>query len=1052
MTMKPIKLLIACFFVVLLIPLVSHADDSDVYDISQNVKPNVLIIFDNSGSMGNGAPYVDTEDYCVDYGSCTYDTDTIYQRGSCISWDDVDLDGVYDSGETCYEWSWVEYTGTFTDTNLDGRHDSNSSIRRGNRLNYENLPTSSLRKINIARDATKQVIEDNWQYFRLGIMLLNGDLTLSNTGYHSDTSILSTSNGGVPIMDMDDETDVTTLKGYIDAQSANGYTPLANRLINAAQYFKHEDSTTFGNFGANGGFADPIDATYWCRKNYVIIVTDGLPTAEGDTRSDSDDVAGEFDYIENFLPTDDYDNDGNDPNGAAYEQGGSDYLDDVAKYLYETDLRPTIEGNQNITTFTIGFDIVHTLLEDTAQNGGGDYYTAYTPADLERALMSVVATILDRAQTFTAPVVPVQRTTSGDKMYISLFTPQTTVNFWPGYLVKLKIGSNGELIGFSDGYGGSTEIQVTDSNGLLHEDLLRSDRSPYPYWDAHQMLKDRNFGTNPRNIYTYLGTSNQLSDSSNEFNDSNVSDVMLGTPTKQANAETGPTAVQDLINYIYGIDAYDADLDNDYAEKKEDIMGDILHSQPLVVDYASDPANPQRLIYVGTNEGMLHAFDDTDGSEKWAFIPPDLLPRLKNIIEGAGHQYYVDGSPKAYILDHDGDGNIETPDQDTNYDKVIIIFGERRGGNTYTAVDVTNPDDPRYLWSIDNTVVGLEELGQSWSDPVIGKVKAGPVGSETDTIVAFIGGGYDSVNPEPSNNTIGRGFFIIDVLSGALIKSFTVTDHADIVYSIPSTVLAVDTTFDTYINRVYVGDLGGQMWRFGNQTGAENGNVNNWTPRKLFASTVADAKIFYPPDMVLEWGYAYLYFGTGDRANPMATTGTNMLYAVKDKNVVGSFTTIRDDDADFYDLTDDLLQDSGTTEAEKQTIREQLANGNGWYITLANSEKVLAPVTVIYKVVLFTTFLPVDTVTDPCSYGGDARLYALDYLTAVSVIDFNADNNLDASDRSIEIGQGIPTEVVITINDAGKTTAYIGAGGGIVRFDLSGIGRKFYIDAWHEEF
>ena len=244
------------------------------------------------------------------------------------------------------------------------------------------------------------------------------------------------------------------------------------------------------------------------------------------------------------------------------------------------------------------------------------------------------------------------------------------------------------------------------------------------------------------------------------------------------------------------------------------------------------------------------------------------------------------------------------------------------------------------------------------------------------------------------------------------------------------------------------------MWRFGNQTGTanEDGNVNNWTPRKLFASTVADAKIFYPPDMVLERGYAYLYFGTGDRANPMATTGTNMLYAVKDKNVVGAFDTIDDDDADFYDLTADQLQDSGTTEEDKQIIRENLASGNGWFITLANSEKVLAPVTVIYGMVLFTTFLPVDTAIDPCSYGGDARLYALDYLTAVSVIDFNDDGVLDASDRSIDIAQGIPTEVVITINDQGETTAYIGAGGGIVRFDLSGIGRRFYIDAWHEEF
>ena len=158
--MKPIKLLIACSCVVLLIPFATQADDTDVYDISQNVKPNVLIIFDNSGSMGNGAPYIDSEDYSVSppYPAPSYDRDTIYQRDSCTSWDDVDTDGVYDPGEeTCYEWSWVEYTGTFTDTDLDGRHDSDSTIRRGNRLNYENLPIEYTRKIDIAKDATKQV-------------------------------------------------------------------------------------------------------------------------------------------------------------------------------------------------------------------------------------------------------------------------------------------------------------------------------------------------------------------------------------------------------------------------------------------------------------------------------------------------------------------------------------------------------------------------------------------------------------------------------------------------------------------------------------------------------------------------------------------------------------------------------------------------------------------------------------------------------------------------------------------------------------------------------
>jgi type IV pilus assembly protein PilY1 len=990
------------------------------------------------------------------------------------------------------------------DADDDGIYDSNSTIRKGNRLNYDNLSDPGNR-LAIAKTVTKQIIDDTYQQVRLGIILLHGDVGWDTNpgynanfpGYHKDSSVLSPSNGASPIQEWDDDggaTDKDVLKGYVDLTTASGCTPLAVRLINAAQYFKHEDSNYFGTFGATGGFDDPITAETWCRKNYIILVTDGQPTYEGDTTYSTDQNEGQFDYIENFLPTRtdtaleipgvnghgqhnyDYDATDNaddwDPWGSSTGNrytsdvgGGSDYLDDVAKYLYDTDLRPepTIPGKQNITTFTIGFTVDDDLLQDTADNGGGTYQTASSAAALEQALRNAMGLIVDRAQTFTAPVVPVQRTTSGDKMYISLFTPRSSAippHFWPGYLVKLKIGSNGELTGFASDYGTGAEVQVTDSEGNLSSDLLRSDHAPYPYWDAQHVLRNTNVAS--RNIYSYLNVSKDLDHSSNAFlttNSTNLTDQTLGNPSDR----------DTLIKYMRGVDVYDEDGDSDVTDNRIEILGDILHSKPLIVDYeASNTSNPNRVIYVGTNDGMLHAFDDTNGSEKWAFIPPDLLPKLKDIVEGTTHPYYVDGSPQAYIKDVDGDGDIE----DGDGDQVIIIFGERRGGTSYCALDVTDPDDPQFLWRIDNidnsATYGIPapdlviaEMGQSWSDPVIGKVKAGTVGSETDTIVACISGGYSS------DNTKGRAFYLINVLDGSLVKGFTSTDHASLTYSIPSTVLAVDTTFDSYINRVYVGDLGGQMWRFGYQradasdTTLEDGNVNNWAPRRFFAITGTTAKkIFYTPDLVLEPGYAYLYFGTGDRTNPMdrpspVTGNEDRFYAVKDKNDHNdpAFTTLTE--ADLYDATDNLIQDGDA--AQQAAAAAALAAGDGWYITLDETnhdgEKVLAPPTVIFGMVLFTTFTPVDT-SDPsnlCSFGGDARLYAVDYLTAASLIDWGSDG-LDKTDRAINIGQGIPTEVVITLTDTGDVRGYVGAGGGIIHWDFTGSVPRFSVDAWREEF
>jgi type IV pilus assembly protein PilY1 len=1037
-------LMTAIFFVAIGIPCTSVADDTSIYDISDDVKPNVLIIFDNSGSMSSTVPYNDSSTY-----SGSYDSNTIYERECSHYWWDRRR-----NRWVCDSWNWVVYTGGFVDNNSDGSHDSDSDIRRGNRLNYDFGDTQD--RISLARQAVKDVIELTYDYARFGIMVLNGaediNVTWDFPDYHNDTTVLAANQGAAEIADWG-EADIEDLMDQLDSLDASGGTPLANRLINAAKYFR-------GNFGS---YTRPLDDTNWCRKNFVIIMTDGLPEGEGNSLWADDD--GDYDYIEDFLPQYssprwwDYDNDGNDADpGDTYENGGSDYLDDVAAYLHETedslDPNHTITDNQNLTIYTIGFTIDDDLLQDTADNGGGKYYTANDADELAEALLGTMISIIAKTQTFTAPVVPVQRTTSGTDMYISLFTPKSSQNFWPGYLIKANIGEDGEIMGFATGYGTGDDMALTVNDYDLHDNVVNPTEAPYPYWDAQDMLRNR---ASDRNIYTYLGTSTNLTNTSNAFNTTNITAALLDNPSKHDNAQGGTDAHVDLLNFLIGWDSYDDDIDGVYNEKRETILGDILHSRPLIIDYSSS----QRVIYVGTNEGMLHAFDDSDGSEKWAFIPPDLLPQLKNIAEGVVHQYFVDGSPQAYTLDGNNDGDF----LDVGTDKVIIIFGERRGGNSYCALDVTNPDAPQYLWRIDNanpTVAGIpnpttviSELGQSWSEPQVGEVRVDDGGGGTeDRTVAIIGGGYSP------DNSAGRALYIINALTGALVKSFTVSDHASMTYSIPSEPLAVDTTFDGYINRVYVGDLGGQMWRFGFQrvddedTGVENGNVDNWTPRLLFA-TDTGSPIFYSPDLVLEPGYAYLYFGTGDRTNPCTTTATNRLFAVKDRNEddvafaarVGAEAKLIEDD--LVDLTDNLIQD-GTSEQATQTLTD-LTNYDGWYITMESTgEKILAAPVVIYGMVLFSTFVPD---TDPCSYGGDAYLYAVDYLNGVAVLDFDETNEgLHKSDRSLNIGHGIPTEAVVTINAAGQTVVYVGAGGGIFRLVLPDVNSNFNIESWRELF
>ncbi len=119
-------------------------------------------------------------------------------------------------------------------------------------------------------------------------------------------------------------------------------------------------------------------------------------------------------------------------------------------------------------------------------------------------------------------------------------------------------------------------------------------------------------------------------------------------------------------------------------------------------DGLPDTADDDVKIFVGANDGMLHCIDDVTGDEVWAFIPPDQLGRLKKLTD-PDHDYFVDGSPTVYY----------------GASQKILVIGSRRGGESYTAIDITNYNAPRYLYTVGPNILGSgnEPLGQSWSRP-----------------------------------------------------------------------------------------------------------------------------------------------------------------------------------------------------------------------------------------------------------------------------------------------------------------------------------------------
>jgi type IV pilus assembly protein PilY1 len=555
-------------------------------------------------------------------------------------------------------------------------------------------------------------------YYAKQALLSVGQLS-SNKAQFAIYNFTSTSEGSSNVQPLGDV--VTTLgatpqdnvldPNYINNINNMGtviYSPLAEGMGIIGGYL---DSNSSGS----------VDSANYCQKNFVIMVTPGMSSED---KSPSNQAIPD--------PLKDYDLDATDGVGdEGPGQGtltvdsvdytittnfnGSTYMDDVAHYFYTHDMRVSNDPTgafQNIMTYTVGFLTTtesRVFLINTSNNGNGkpnltnsadaDYgkyhFDAASANGLSQAVLDAVNSIISRTSSFTAPVVPVTRTTSGNKIYMAFFKPLEE-NFWEGNVTKFGLNIDNEIIG-SDGN------PATWPNGSMRDDAK-------PFWntiDWADTTKSNGIHNSSRKIYTYLGAVDNLTDAANRFADDNdnLTAMMLGHPsdiTVNGNPVTGKDKV---INYIRGADVLDEDEDTDVAENRSIITGDVLHSEPLVFTYQYADGSAKTLVFFGANDGMLHAvLDDIDpdvdasgdevnyGKEAWAFIPPDQLNRLKYILEGTSHRDYVDSSPKIYFHDVDEDGRVDSGDGD----RVILVCGLRKGGSSYFALDVTDPDTPKY--------------------------------------------------------------------------------------------------------------------------------------------------------------------------------------------------------------------------------------------------------------------------------------------------------------------------------------------------------------------
>ncbi len=235
--------------------------------------------------------------------------------------------------------------------------------------------------------------------------------------------------GGPVIHAMEDiATARVPMQTAISNLTDDGWTPLAETLYEAGLYYRGGavdyglptlpvSSVPASRMPADQSlYQSPVE--FACQKNFVVLLTDGLPTQDngGDPK-----IISQPGFSTLVAP---------DCNGA----GSGRCLDDMAEYLFETDVAPTIPGQQNVVTYTIGFNINPQILVDTATRGGGQRYLADDTATLASALTNIVAQILQTNTTFAAPAVSVNafnRTQNLANLYITVFQPSSLLH-WPG--------------------------------------------------------------------------------------------------------------------------------------------------------------------------------------------------------------------------------------------------------------------------------------------------------------------------------------------------------------------------------------------------------------------------------------------------------------------------------------------------------------------------------------------------------------------------------------------------------------------------------------------
>ena len=641
-------------------------------------------------------------------------------------------------------------------------------------------------------------------------------------------------------------------------------------------------------------------------------------------------VPGVLNYAENYL------------------QGGS------------SDYNAILQGTKNWPNPqpTSGAQSVPARIDDlwhAAVNGRGQYLNVKTPGALTSALAKALSSIAVRNGAGAAAATSNLEPVAGDNF---AYVPQYTTAQWTGDLQARTI------------------------------DLTTGAVSTSSLWSAQSLLQGIvTPNADSRTIYTFsTSASNQLK----TFVSSNLTAEKAagyfrsssGNPGGALSQYGGFTSAQQtaatddaMIAYLRGQSGSEmiATNTNQLFRQREAVLGDIVGSKPVYVKapqfkyndagyaaYVGSQASRAGRVYVGANDGMLHAFDATSGLEQWAYIPSAVIPNLYKLADAAyagNHQYYVDGP---IVVGDAYNGSAW---------RTILVGGLARGGRGYYALDVTDPANPVALWEF-GTAQDVN-VGYSYGNPVITKR------ASDGRWVVLVTSGYNNVSP-------GDGMphlYVLDAFTGAKLSEIDIgsaSTDPDL-NGIAKIANWVDNTLiDNTTQYVYAGDLGGNLWRF---------DISASSVQRLgyTSATPGDQPITVRPELAKvkdSAGIAYVavFFGTGRylgftdvQPSSPSQSVVQTVYAVKDTG-----TDLGVLSASAAKLVAQTLNSSTSPRTIASPAAVNWATDNGWYMNLPVGERINVDPSLQLGTFVIASNVPD---TNYCTVGGTSWLYALNYST-----------------------------------------------------------------------